>query len=63
MLDGLLVGFGVALDPINLLYVFVGVVVGTAIGEDYVPAEYQTAEDFDGFLAEAEEVYTRILGS
>ena len=34
-----------------------------AIGEDYVPAEYQTAEDFDGFLAEAEEVYTRILGS
>ncbi len=34
-----------------------------AIGENYVPAEYQTAEDFDGFLAEAEEVYTRILGS
>lgn len=34
-----------------------------AIGEDYVPAEYQTAEDFDGFLTEAEEVYTRILGS
>lgn len=34
-----------------------------AIGEDYVPAEYQTGDDFDGFLAEAEEVYTRILGS
>ncbi|WP_347754691.1 tripartite tricarboxylate transporter substrate binding protein [Agrococcus sp. ProA11] len=34
-----------------------------AIGENYVPAEYQTADDFDGFLAEAEEVYTRILGS
>ncbi|MEV7526923.1 tripartite tricarboxylate transporter permease [Agrococcus sediminis] len=32
MLDGLLQGFGVALDPINLLYVFVGVVIGTAIG-------------------------------
>lgn len=32
MLDGLATGFGVALDPMNLLYVFVGVVVGTAIG-------------------------------
>ena len=35
----------------------------SAIGEDYVPAEYQTGEDFDGFLSEAENVYTRILGS
>lgn len=33
-----------------------------AIGENYVPAEYQDAAEFDGFLAEAEEVYTRILG-
>lgn len=34
-----------------------------AIGEDYVPAEYQDAADFDGFLAEAEEVYSAMLGS
>jgi len=34
-----------------------------AIGENYVPAEYQTGEEFDGFLSEAEKVYTRILGS
>jgi tripartite-type tricarboxylate transporter receptor subunit TctC len=34
-----------------------------AIGEDYVPAEYQTGADFDGFLAEAEEVYSAMLGS
>jgi tripartite-type tricarboxylate transporter receptor subunit TctC len=33
-----------------------------AIGADYVPAEYQDAAAFDGFLAEAEEVYTGILG-
>ena len=34
-----------------------------AIGENYVPAEYQDREDFDGFLTEAEEVYTEILSS
>lgn len=34
-----------------------------AIGEDYVPAEYQDGADFDGFLQEAEEVYTAMLGS
>lgn len=33
-----------------------------AIGEDYVPAEYQDGADFDGFLAEAEEVYSNMLG-
>ena len=33
-----------------------------AIGENYVPAEYQTGEDFDGFLAQAEEVYSAMLG-
>ncbi|TFD02793.1 tripartite tricarboxylate transporter substrate binding protein [Cryobacterium sp. TMT1-66-1] len=34
----------------------------SAIGENYIPAEYQTGEEFDGFLVEAEKVYTRILG-
>jgi putative tricarboxylic transport membrane protein len=30
--DGIGVGFSVALDPVNLLYVFVGVLIGTVIG-------------------------------
>jgi putative tricarboxylic transport membrane protein len=30
--DGILQGFAVALDPINLLYVFAGVLIGTVIG-------------------------------
>ena len=32
VLESLLLGFEVALQPINLLYVFVGVAVGTVIG-------------------------------
>ncbi|WP_104196306.1 tripartite tricarboxylate transporter substrate binding protein [Cryobacterium sp. M15] len=35
----------------------------SAIGENYILPEYQTGEEFDGFLSEAEKVYTRILGS
>ncbi|SNS50966.1 putative tricarboxylic transport membrane protein [Geodermatophilus pulveris] len=30
--DGILQGFSVALDPVNLLYVFAGVLIGTVIG-------------------------------
>jgi putative tricarboxylic transport membrane protein len=32
LLDGLGAGFSVALDPVNLLYVFLGVLIGTVIG-------------------------------
>ncbi|HVE54468.1 MAG TPA: tripartite tricarboxylate transporter permease, partial [Ramlibacter sp.] len=32
LLSNLALGFGVAVTPINLLYCFVGVVLGTAIG-------------------------------
>lgn len=32
ILQGLMGGFGVAFDPMNLLYVFIGVFIGTAIG-------------------------------
>ncbi len=32
LLDGIVQGFAVALDPVNLLYVFVGVLIGTVIG-------------------------------
>ena len=32
MLEGALEGFSVALDPTNLLYVFIGVLIGTVIG-------------------------------
>jgi len=32
MLENLIFGFGVALDPINLLYAFVGVLFGTLVG-------------------------------
>ncbi|MFP5071144.1 tripartite tricarboxylate transporter permease [Pseudonocardia nantongensis] len=32
LLDGIAQGFAVALDPINILYVFLGVLVGTVIG-------------------------------
>ena len=32
ILDGIGQGFAVALDPVNLLYVFVGVLIGTVIG-------------------------------
>jgi len=32
LLDGLAQGFAVALDPVNILYVFIGVLIGTVIG-------------------------------
>jgi putative tricarboxylic transport membrane protein len=32
LLDGIAQGFAVALDPVNILYVFVGVLIGTVIG-------------------------------
>jgi putative tricarboxylic transport membrane protein len=32
LLDGISQGFAVALDPINILYVFLGVLIGTVIG-------------------------------
>lgn len=32
LLSNLAIGFGVAIDPINLLYCFIGVLLGTAIG-------------------------------
>ncbi|HEY4418540.1 MAG TPA: tripartite tricarboxylate transporter permease, partial [Pseudonocardia sp.] len=32
LLQGIAQGFAVALDPVNILYVFVGVLIGTVIG-------------------------------